>query len=367
MLSSDMYYDEDISSENSANENNLGSSGSSNRRKRSKKTARVKYWTLPTMSSGTFDPNMLTERQQLQYLKSKGASSGNGANEDMLEYSPLRLDRIKLEEMRSMKGGSNTNTHPTGHTTGTDVSTEMSLFGSSPIPPNRRVKESSKLKKEILELSEASEIDEQEIDHRSKTRDIDDCGGEDFVGAGAGVGVVNDENITSSDFNNEKTVKIIKPSSLSELKQKKQKTHKKQKVVEKEGASVLDNTSTILETTNCEAETETLTLNELDSNVTTSNIIDDHSPQILSKMTPVTTTTIAQGVDDISTTPSRTFLGVLSSKVQNFITYSDSIRQKHLSAFLSSMAVRKGISVDSEEMVNKRKEIERKEKKNSMI
>lgn len=70
------------------------------RKKRTKKTPRVKYWTLPTMSSGTFNPRLLTERQQLQYLAQKSIGR---ETEDSLEMSPLRLDRIKLEEMRSMR------------------------------------------------------------------------------------------------------------------------------------------------------------------------------------------------------------------------------------------------------------------------
>lgn len=64
---------------------------------------KVKYWTLPTMSTGTFNPSMLTARQQLQYLSQK---SKLGEESESLELSPLRLDRIKFEEMRSMSAGS---------------------------------------------------------------------------------------------------------------------------------------------------------------------------------------------------------------------------------------------------------------------
>ena len=74
--------------------------------KKRKSMPRVKYWTLPTVSSGTFDPRFLTERQQLQYLaaqKERAAEDSGDAELMMLEMSPLRLDRIKLEEMRSMK------------------------------------------------------------------------------------------------------------------------------------------------------------------------------------------------------------------------------------------------------------------------
>ena len=52
------------------------------------------------MSSGTFDPSMLTARQQLQYLAQK---SKLGEESESLELSPLRLDRIKFEEMKSLK------------------------------------------------------------------------------------------------------------------------------------------------------------------------------------------------------------------------------------------------------------------------
>lgn len=77
-----------------------------NTKKRTKSRPRtqkkVKYWTLPTMSSGTFNPSMLTARQQLQYLSQK---SKLGEESDSLELSPLRLDRIKFEEMKSMSAG----------------------------------------------------------------------------------------------------------------------------------------------------------------------------------------------------------------------------------------------------------------------
>lgn len=95
--------------EESANENNCNSPSGGGHKKRSKSRNRiqkkVKYWTLPTMSSGTFNPSMLTARQQLQYLAQK---SKLGADSDSLEMSPLRLDRIKFEEMKSL-GSTNSN------------------------------------------------------------------------------------------------------------------------------------------------------------------------------------------------------------------------------------------------------------------
>jgi hypothetical protein len=68
-------------------------------RPRSGSNKKIKYWTLPTMSSGTFNPSMLTARQQLAYLAQK---SRLGEESDSLELSPLRLDRIKFEEMKSL-------------------------------------------------------------------------------------------------------------------------------------------------------------------------------------------------------------------------------------------------------------------------
>lgn len=68
---------------------------------RSRAQKKVKYWTLPTMSNGTFNPSMLTARQQLQYLAQK---SKLGEESDSLELSPFRLDRIKFEEMKSLAG-----------------------------------------------------------------------------------------------------------------------------------------------------------------------------------------------------------------------------------------------------------------------
>lgn len=106
------YLSSEIDPQNANNESNVNVSNSgsgSGSKKRSKTRPRtqkkVKYWTLPTMSSGTFNPSMLTARQQLQYLAQK---SKLGEESDSLEMSPLRLDRIKFEEMKSMSGsGSN--------------------------------------------------------------------------------------------------------------------------------------------------------------------------------------------------------------------------------------------------------------------
>ena len=103
---SSQYFSSEIDTNNSINEQ-IGD-GTISAKKRSKTRPRshkkVKYWTLPTMSTGTFNPSMLTARQQLQYLAQK---SKLGEESDSLELSPLRLDRIKFEEMKSMSAGSN--------------------------------------------------------------------------------------------------------------------------------------------------------------------------------------------------------------------------------------------------------------------
>ena len=95
------YLSSEIDSVTNENITNLSMTLSTCAKKRSKSRSqkKVKYWTLPTMSSGTFNPSMLTARQQLQYLAQK---SKLGEESESLELSPLRLDRIKFEEMRSM-------------------------------------------------------------------------------------------------------------------------------------------------------------------------------------------------------------------------------------------------------------------------
>jgi hypothetical protein len=107
---------ESLRSEDTANGSSQSgiASSSPGRSKRSasarkRRQPRVKYWTLPTVSSGTFDPRFLTERQALHYLAHRQRSDANpSANPDseaeqMLEWSPLRLDHIKLQEMRSLR------------------------------------------------------------------------------------------------------------------------------------------------------------------------------------------------------------------------------------------------------------------------
>lgn len=130
-------------------ENNSGRKQSQTKSKsRSRSQKKVKYWTLPTMSNGTFNPSMLTARQQLQYLAQK---SKLGEESDSLELSPLRLDRIKFEEMKSLTGNSGKE-----HDNSTSPkAANNSIVGSPSSPLNRSSSKvfatarGSKLKEEI--------------------------------------------------------------------------------------------------------------------------------------------------------------------------------------------------------------------------
>lgn len=139
---------------NDNNKNNDNDSNYNGIKKKSKTKPRsqkkVKYWTLPTMSNGTFNPSMLTARQQLQYLSQK---SKLGEESDSLELSPLRLDRIKFEEMKSLNSDLK-NSHESTTPNQKEQNSPRSLNAISSPSPNHRQQMShptrgSKLKEEI--------------------------------------------------------------------------------------------------------------------------------------------------------------------------------------------------------------------------
>lgn len=170
-------------------DNNSGRKQSHTKSKsRSRSQKKVKYWTLPTMSNGTFNPSMLTARQQLQYLSQK---SKLGEESDSLEMSPLRLDRIKFEEMKSLTGNSgkehensatspktaNSSTgspsSPSNRSTSSKVGTTAAARGSKlkeEVSGSPTIKEPSKAKK--IARSKSIEPKEQKSSKKLKTDSI---------------------------------------------------------------------------------------------------------------------------------------------------------------------------------------------------
>lgn len=154
-LSSEIDSASNETNENSSNNSTESPSAKKRSKSRQRAQKKVKYWTLPTMSSGTFNPSMLTARQQLQYLAQK---SKLGEESDSLELSPLRLDRIKFEEMKSLSSKEQENSMPsnkpqmlTGPSSPLSTNSTLSKSQSSPSARSnsKQPQRSSKLKEEV--------------------------------------------------------------------------------------------------------------------------------------------------------------------------------------------------------------------------
>ena len=140
----DVFNEDSLNEASGINSSNGGSNGHKKRTKsRHRIQKKVKYWTLPTMSSGTFNPSMLTARQQLQYLAQK---SKLGSESDSLEMSPLRLDRIKFEEMKSLSSSSTSST--TINSSSSPLSKDSEFHSLSQFNPNSPLNSTPKSKRD---------------------------------------------------------------------------------------------------------------------------------------------------------------------------------------------------------------------------
>jgi hypothetical protein len=322
--------------------------GSNERKVKSKARTRVqkkvKYWALPTMSSGTFNPSMLTARQQLQYLAQK---SKLGEESDSLELSPLRLDRIKFEEMKSMAGNSskdheyagNYNTpgpQPSSPSNRTNVSSSKSVRGSklkeeisnSPIPPSKSkskdTKESGKFHVSDLKQKNAKKVK---------------------------ISVENTETIMATISSESENIqrRISDTSSIAE-------NIVKDTFANEQEAPTVILTKDIIETDDV---TKKISSNTTNSNLPVNNETVDTTKNIsdniaipnrpfndLSSDYPLNSQS-----DDISGSNS------LFDKVKTFLFDYQSHHRKHFENFIKDFANRLGLSLDDEVVKKKREEI----------
>lgn len=96
-------------------DNTVTKSGKTEPRKpRHKKSKRVVWWELSTFASSDFDPNRLTERQQMAFMLRKSeleSENGLGSSDKILEISPFVLDKLEIQNdpKKSVKSSSSNN------------------------------------------------------------------------------------------------------------------------------------------------------------------------------------------------------------------------------------------------------------------
>ena len=306
---------------------------------RSRTQKKVKYWTLPTMSSGTFNPSMLTARQQLQYLAQK---SKLGEESDSLELSPLRLDRIKFEEMKSMTTASKDQEHGNNN----NISVNHNLTGNFvPSSPSSRNGSNSKTSSRGSKLKE-------EISSSPTTTSVDD-----------------------------KLEKMRKQSTESKQKKsKKVKVSAESEESVQQTAETADNSLPVAEDTtkmdsyNLTPESDSVITNVTEEKnseiitsveIVTSSLIFTAETECLTTTTPsasIDTSITAEVFTDIKTdvitfasAPSNSYS--LFGNVKSLLFDYKSQHQKHFENFLKDFAKRLGLSPDDEIVKKKREEI----------
>ena len=310
---------------------------------RSRTQKKVKYWTLPTMSSGTFNPSMLTARQQLQYLAQK---SKLGEESDSLELSPLRLDRIKFEEMKSMTTASKDQEH------GNNISVNHNLTGNFvPSSPSSRNGSNSKTSSRGSKLKE-----EISSSPTTATTSVDD-----------------------------KLEKMRKQSIESKQKKsKKVKVSAEPEETVQQTAETADNSLQVVEDTT-KMDNYNLTP---DSDRVITNVTEEKNSDIITSVETVTSSLIftaeaLTSTECLTTTPSASSIDTsitaevstyiktdvitftpapsnsysLFGNVKSFLFDYKSQHQKHFENFLKDFAKRLGLSPDDEIVKKKREEI----------
>lgn len=306
---------------------------------------------MPTVSSGTFDPRFLTERQQLQYLAQKTLSSGG---DDTLEVSPLRLDRIKLEEKRMLELQQRTK-----HTD--EVSKHTDEVSKKSDEVTKKSDETLKKSEETLKRSEETLKRSQESSpsitphKKSRTKASDPIKSSPRQLASSPLAPSNRPNRRSTNNNNNNNNNNAKKNALiaSSL-------LKECFVEEKRGEEIkisFDNQlieeATIVDVYELNPEH---VLKEATFKTSESTI----NPEIANNFSDSSNTsnTTNHNTSTISTNHNTTTITALSigDRVKGFLDYTRSVRQKHLNALLEAMKVRRGMS--PEEVESKRKQLE---------
>lgn len=291
---------------------------------------------MPTVSSGTFDPRFLTERQQLQYLAQKTLSSGG---DDTLEVSPLRLDRIKLEEKRMLELQQRTK-----HTD--EVSKKSDEVTK---------KSDETLKKSEETLKRSQESSPSITPHKkSRTRASDPIKSSPRQLASSPLAPSNRPNRRSTNNNNNNNNNANKNALIASS------LLKECFVEEKRGEEIkisFDNQlieeATIVDVyeLNPEHVLKEATFKTCESTI---------NPEIANITSGLSNTsnTTNHNTSTISTNHNTTTITAFSigDRVKGFLDYTRSVRQKHLNALLEAMKVRRGMS--PEEVESKRKQLE---------
>ena len=317
------YLSSEIDPQN-GNESNTGN-GAIISKKRSKTRPRsqkkVKYWTLPTMSSGTFNPSMLTARQQLQYLAQK---SKLGEESESLELSPLRLDRIKFEEMRSLNaGGANKEQHESSPSPSSSSShTKESISPKSnshsriqsPLSPSPRYSSSKHQQSSSSQPARGSKL--------------------------------KDEIVSSPTTAKDRKLKQLKKAAIKSVSESETGVESVVATAATVGTSIIPGTTATTATDN------TTTSTAAAANVNTS-IIPDITASITNELTcPSPSTGIAQ----LSMRPPSTRTSFFGTVKGLLFDYNET-RRIHFENFLKDFANRLGLSPDDEIVVKKRDEI----------
>lgn len=288
---------------------------------------------MPTVSSGTFDPRFLTERQQLQYLAQKTLSSGG---DDTLEVSPLRLDRIKLEEKRMLELQQRTK-----HTD--EVSKKSDEVTK---------KSDETLKKSEETLKRSQESSPSITPHKkSRTRASDPIKSSPRQLASSPLAPSNRPNRRSTNNNNNNANKnaliassLLKECFVEEKRGEEIKISFDSQIIEE--ATIVDvyelNPEHVLKEATfktCESTINPEIANNFSDSSNTSNTTNHNTSTISTNHNTTTITALSIG-----------------DRVKGFLDYTRSVRQKHLNALLEAMKVRRGMS--PEEVESKRKQLE---------
>jgi hypothetical protein len=266
---------------------------------------KVKYWILPTMSSGTFDPSMLTARQQLQYLAQK---SKLGEESESLELSPLRLDRIKFEEMKSMspkeqlqsEAGFRNSVSNATNSTGNANSINHSLIAVSAV----------------------------HVPSSPLTKSTPSNKGRSAPGGGS---KLRDEIMSSP---------VSKTRKITSAKKEKGKNQKK----------LVEEADIKIDTRSMDIATESVAVKS--SAVIMANTLDLQSDPKISSFSAASTVS-----SNTTSTPVPLKSYSLFADMKNYLFNYNEHRQKHFETFLQNFAKRLGLSTDDEIVQRKREEI----------
>ena len=290
-------------------------------KKQSKKRAknRIKYWSLPTVSSGTFDPRLLTERQQLAYL----AQKSRGVGDDALEVSPLRLDRLKLEEKRM-----------------------MSLMGSTNSPLNPTTK-----RKESAEVNEAANNNKKAKSKQSSSSEMT------TTTITAMTNTTNAMTATSPQASTpqKSTTRRSRQQQPSQLQLQLQSSPLAGNSPSLKGRRQDSNTAK-----NSLRLEETLLLSEMMTIVAAEDSKDAHvkvqGAAIESTKAVIAISSETESIQACQDLKDSKASGFPSAALQSFLQFTQNVRSKHLTALLEAITVRTGLS--PEEAARKRQEIE---------